>query len=233
MVLSVVRFLLLNLVKLLAWTLFKPDIRWMTKRTFDNIRVIALLNHTSLMEPLFVAAIPTPVVWQLASRGVMPGADVTLNRPIVGRLFKWMAPQVIPISRKRDGTWELFMKSLKKDSIILFVPEGRMKRLNGLDKEGKPMGVRGGIADILWQIPDGDIVLAQSGGLHHINVPGSFKVRLFQKFQLRIDKLSIQEYKKTLGSHTELSKFKVAVVEDLNRRLRRPELFGSDLPVLI
>ena len=46
-----------------------------------------------------------------------------------------------------------------------------MKRANGMDLEGMPMTIRGGVADLLMAIPGGRMLIAYSGGLHHVQVP--------------------------------------------------------------
>ena len=78
-----------------------------------------------------------------------PGADKTLDRPLVGTLYKLMSPGITSITRKRDDTWEQFVHSISPDSIIVIAPEGRMKRKNGLDLDGNKMTVRSGVADLL------------------------------------------------------------------------------------
>ena len=64
------------------------------------------------------------------------------------------------------------LRQIDPDAMVLILPEGRMKRATGLDSEGKPMTVRGGIADILETIGEGRMLLAYSGGLHHVQAPG-------------------------------------------------------------
>ena len=55
-----------------------------------------------------------------------------------------------------------------------------MKRRNGLDSQGQPMTVRGGIADILEAIPSGPMLIAYSGGLHHVQAPGETLPAVFR-----------------------------------------------------
>ena len=75
---------------------------------------------------------------------VAPGADKTLDRPFVGKFWKVVFPQMLTISRKRDHTWNAFIDAIKEQSIVVIAAEGRMKRPNGLDANGKKMTVRGG-----------------------------------------------------------------------------------------
>src|SRR4029453_14173600 len=98
-------------------------------------------------------------------RGVIPGAEKTANRPLVGRFFRLFAPDVIPISRQRDSTWQEVVDRIGPRSLVVIAPEGRMKRSTGLDAEGNPMTVRGGIADVLRGIPGGYLLVGYSGGL--------------------------------------------------------------------
>ena len=116
---------------------------------------------------------PARFIWRLAAHGVVPAADKTTGRPLVGLVFKFVAHHVIPITRERDETWFAVLQRIDPQSMIVIAPEGRMKRANGLDLQGKPMSVRGGIADILNAVKEGRMLLAYSGGLHHVQVPGA------------------------------------------------------------
>ena len=67
-----------------------------------------------------------------------------------GPFFSRLAPKVVSVSRKRDRSWSHFLEQVSPEQdILIYTPEGRMKRKNGLDKNGLPMSVRGGIYDIL------------------------------------------------------------------------------------
>ena len=124
-----------------------------------------LLNHTSLFEPVFLAAVPSRVLWQLATHGVIPLADKTAARPILGRLFLLFAKRVVPVTREKDDTWEEVLRQVRDpEAVLLILPEGRMMRRTGLDVQGNPMTIRGGIADILRAMPDGRLFIAYSGG---------------------------------------------------------------------
>src|SRR5690606_9625185 len=137
-----------------------------------EVRLVVFLNHTSLFEPLFIRFAPWSFVWNIAHKVIVPGADVTLERPLAGRVLKVLLPGVIPITRKADESWEHFLSLVNGDVITAILPEGRMKRRNGLGKEGKPMSVRGGVADILERLEQGKLLFVYSGGLHHIQCPG-------------------------------------------------------------
>jgi len=98
-----------------------------------------------------------------------------------------------------------------------------MKRPGGLDKHGRKMDVKGGIVDIIQKLDSGDMVLALSGGLHHVQAPGQKVPNLFQTISMNIVRLDIQEYKSQFqGSPSEV---KAKIVEDLQRRLE------NDCPV--
>ena len=152
-------------------------------------------------------------------RAVVPGADITLSRPIVGSFYKFIFPQMISISRKRDKTWVDFMNQVKPDSLVVVAPEGRMMRENGLDKYGKPMSIRTGIADILKKTEAGHIVLAYSGGLHHVQKPGEKFIRLFKTIKISYEKINIKDYKESLKS--EEQNFHKRLISDLNLRMKR------------
>ena len=190
----------------------KETINW------DEVRIVALLNHTSLYEPVLIGAAPARLLWNLAGKMVAPGADKTMNRPIVGKLWRLIFPHLISISRQRDDTWSEFMELIKGNTVIVLAPEGRMRRPSGYDLNGNPMTVRGGIADILGQLTEGKMMIAYSGGLHHIQKPGELIPRLFKEVNVAIEVLDIPEYKASLEGK---KKFKLEVVKDLEQRMDR------------
>jgi len=217
-------FLFLSLIRLVASLFWRLDLGWVVpptdRRPWRGVRVIALLNHTSLFEWLFVGAVPFSVLWRLAAHGVVPAAEKTLNRPWVGRFFKAVAAHVVSLTRERDHTWRAVLERIDDPkSTIIILPEGRMKRRNGLDSKGQPMTVRGGIADILEAIPDGGLIVAYSGGLHHVQAPGDRLPRPFRTIRLRLERLEIAEYREArLGEVANPAQLKRAVVADLERR---------------
>ncbi len=226
---SFISGLLLLVVHVLSRVFFRIEVEWVgdlanSKDPWkvvqaSGVRVIALLNHTSLWEPVFTAAVPWHFLRFMAGRLLVPGADVTLKRPLVGTFYKWLTPATIPISRKRDGTWEAFLSLITPDRVVMLAPEGRMMRRNGLDSKGEPMSVRGGIADILNAIPSGSLVLCYSGGLHHIQAPGDRFPRLFQTARVRYELVNLATYTESLRQKSE--PFKMAVVKDLEERMKK------------
>ena len=216
---AIVRFAVLGVIKLLSAMLFRFDAAWIGERPVEwqRVKLAAVLNHTSLFEPIFVATLPWVFIWRTARRGAFPGADKTLDRPIVGSLFKLMAPHVISITRKRDGTWTKFLEKTEGNTMVLIAPEGRMKRPDGMDKDGKPMTVRGGIVDLLNMFETGQMVLAYSGGLHHVQSPGERRVRLFQRVKIAYECVDIQEYRKSFPTDNDAD-FRKAVIADLEKR---------------
>ncbi len=109
------------------------------------------------------------------------------------------------------------MQALENKSIIIIAAEGRMKRANGLDANGRPMTVRSGVADILDQLDEGKMLVAYSGGLHHIQIPGQKIPRLFKTMKLNFDILDISDYKNSFP--VEGIQWKRAVVRDMQERL--------------
>ena len=167
-------YLFLLSIKLGSRVFFRHKVRWIGKplRSYRRVKVIAGLNHTSLYEWLYAGSLPPALLWRIARHGVIPIADKTGNRPLTGRFFKLLGQNVIKISRKADDTWEQVLSRISPDSCVVIFPEGRMKRRSGFDADGNPLVVRGGIADIIRLLPEGHLLLAYSGGLHHIQVPG-------------------------------------------------------------
>lgn len=210
---------MLHGIRIFAKIFYRFKINWLTgsQADWDEIRYVVFLNHTSLFEPLYLGAAPSWFVTKLSKKMVAPAADKTLNRPIVGKFWKLLFPGIISISRKMDATWRQFMQALENKSIIIIAAEGRMKRANGLDANGRPMTVRSGVADILDQLDEGKMLVAYSGGLHHIQIPGQKIPRLFKTMKLNFDILDISDYKNSFP--VEGIQWKRAVVRDMQERL--------------
>ena len=218
---SYVVFLLLYTIKVVARLLWRVQLEWVQRNEdpWANLRVLVLLNHTSLYEPVFLAAVPNRFLWQLAAHGVVPIADKTIARPIVGYLFKFIARHVVPITREREATWsELLSNIHDPKGLVLIVPEGRMKRTSGLDRHGNPLVIRGGIADVLQAVPDGRLFIAYSGGLHHVQVPGERFPRFFKRAWLGAEVVDIPSYREEIRATMGSGSFKGAVISDLTRR---------------
>lgn len=215
-------FTLLYSLKILSRIFYRHDWDWVGKglpNPWKKLRLVVFLNHTSLMEPLFLGVPPAKFIWRLAAHGVVPAADKTTDRPLVGIVFRFIAHEVIPITRQRDDTWTQVLSTIEPDSMVAIAPEGRMKRANGLDLHGKPMTVRGGVADILQSFKEGRMLLAYSGGLHHIQVPGQSLPRLFKTIRMRLEVVDISAYRAARMEEGGGPRgFRRAVAEDLERR---------------
>jgi hypothetical protein len=227
---SVIRFLFLLAIKLYTRLVYRFDVGWVGERPKDagwrDVRVGVILNHTSLFEPLYSGVLPVAFLWALATRGGFPGAVETMERPFVGHLFKLLVPRAVSITRRRDESWDFFLGQVASDSVFLIAPEGRMKRRDGLDRHGRPMTVRGGIVDLLRLVGTGTMLLAYSGGLHHVQAPGEGLPKPFKTLKIRLEALDIATY---LASFTELdgvgaaasSASRKAIVKDLEARRDR------------
>jgi 1-acyl-sn-glycerol-3-phosphate acyltransferase len=215
-------FLLLLAVKVAARLFYRIETPWIDPPPRDRwrrIRLVAVLNHTSLYEPLFAGGVPVSFLWRMARHGVVPIADKTTTRPLVGNFYKLIAARVVSITRERDETWDTLLAHIDPDAMMMLLPEGRMKRVNGLDSSGRPMTVRGGIAEIIEALGAGRMLLAYSGGLHHVQAPGERFPRLWKTIRLRLEVLDIAEYRATLLAKAgSPAGFKRAVIEDLERR---------------
>ncbi|HVT18273.1 MAG TPA: hypothetical protein VHQ90_19110 [Thermoanaerobaculia bacterium] len=214
-------YLVLLGAKALSRAFFQVEVEWVGERVDDpweDIRVVALLNHTSLYEWLFTAVPPNRFLRRLATRGVLPSASKTMRRPLVGTFYQFLAGSVITVSRERDHTWQEVLASIGPESMVLLAPEGRMKRASGLDVEGRPMTIRGGIADILQVVGKGRMLLAYSGGLHHVQVPGQRLPRLWKTIRLRLELVDIETYCRSFAEVPGSEEFKNATKVDLQRR---------------
>jgi hypothetical protein len=217
---SALVFTLLVSLKFLSKIFYRQDFAWVGETPEDpwaNVRLVAFLNHTSLFEPVFLGSVPNRFIWRLAAHGVVPAADKTTDRPLVGLIFRFVAHHVIAITRQRDDTWFQVLSKIDPDSMVVLAPEGRMKRETGLDLHGNPMTVRGGVADILLAIKEGRFLIAYSGGLHHVQIPGHVP-RVFKTVRLRVENVDIATYIAELMSRGGAELFKKNVIKDLERR---------------
>lgn len=208
-------------VKIFSHLFFKTETKIIneTPDFWEDINVFAFLNHTSLFEPLFFSSVPFSFFYKNAKRAVLPGADVTLARPFAGSLYKIIFPQIVGITRKRDDSWREFMGKIKKNSLVIIAPEGRMMRSHGLDKNGKPMSIKSGIADIIEKTDSGYLLIGYSGGLHHVQKPGESFFRLFKTIKITYERINIEDYKNQLQWKQE--GFSRRLVEDLAARMKQ------------
>jgi hypothetical protein len=219
-------FLSFSIIKLLCHIFYRGDATWLEdskKSELEDVRLMVLLNHTSLFEPVFIRFASWKYVWLLATKMIVPGADVTMKRPLTGKLLKLILPGAIPITRKKDNSWSHFLDRINDDTVAAILPEGRMKRDSGLDKFGRTMRVRGGVAEIMQRIHHGKILFLYSGGLHHIQKPGVNRFpRLFKTISVNLELMDIEAYKadiKKKMTENGVEDFTRQVVMDMNSRL--------------
>ncbi len=210
-------------LKLFSRCFYHHEAQWVGKvpeRLWQDYRLVAILNHTSLFEFVFAGIVPNTFLWRMARYGLVPIASKTLDRPFIGTFWRQIAGNVVSISRERDQTWKKVMESVDPRSMVIILPEGHMKRANGLDSKGRPMVVRGGIADLIAAIPDGRMLFSYSQGLHHIHIPDRSRFpRLFQPVRMRFEALDIKEYRETIREQGDDDKrFRKNVVKDLMAR---------------
>ncbi len=184
---------------------------------WDDIRLIAVLHHTSLAEGIYVAVVPNRVLRKMSKHAVLPVARETMDRPIEGRIFRLLVPNAVPITRRRDRSWARVLDEIDDPhSMLAIFPEGRMMRPNGKDKTGAPMTVKPGVVEVLQALGTGRMILAYSGGLHHVFPPGASRPRFFRPMSLRLESLDIAAYLAERGR--ERPSLTDAVVRDLTRR---------------
>jgi hypothetical protein len=218
---SAIVFTILFSLKILSKIFYRHDFGFVGKlppgNPWKGLRLVVFLNHTSLFEPVFLGVTPARFIWRLAAHGVVPAADKTTDRPLVGMVFKFIAHRVIAITRQRDDTWTQVLTTIEKNSMVTIAPEGRMKRATGLDLNGNPMTVRGGVADILLALKEGRMLIAYSGGLHHVQIPGRVP-NVFKTVRLRVEVLEIADYIRERMAEGGVDGFKKSVIRDLERR---------------
>jgi hypothetical protein len=232
---SILVFLVLLAWKAVSRLLFRFDADWVgdpPPDRWDDVRIVAVLNHTSLFEPVFVALVPNRVLWQIARYAVIPIASKTMDRPAPRWAFRFAGRRVISITRRRDLSWdEVLRHCCGPRAITVLFPEGKMLRRTGLDSDGRPMTIRGGIADLVAGLESGRMLLAYSGGLHHVHAPGDRFPRPFRTIAVRLEVLDLVEYRAALGGTDDRDAFRRRVVEDLTRRRRQlTPVRGPTLP---
>ena len=220
MIKSIVTFTLLVAVRTAAKIFFTLENEWIGGEPDNyalNTRIVAILNHTSLYEPLIAGYAQYKLLWKFARHGVLPVAEKTMKRRI-GLFFRLLVRHPIVVTRQRDKTWYNVLNKVDSKAITIILPEGRMKRANGLDSEGRQMTVRGGIADILGALPEGRMLVVYSGGLHHIQVPGERLPTPFKTIRCRMEMIDIPTFKHELETAYPDLGFTGAVIADLTRR---------------
>jgi len=214
-------FTVLMVAKTFSRIFYLHRLRWVEpvpEQPWNDLRLVVLLNHTSLFEWLFVGSVPNSFLWRTARHGVIPAAEKTLYRPLVGRFFKLLGQHVIPITRRADETWQQVLNRVDAEGMVIILPEGRMKRATGLDIDGRPMTVKGGVADILEATPTGRMLYAYSAGLHHIQVPGQKLPKPFRRLELTVETLDIPEYRAEIEANRNGQSFKQTMKNDMERR---------------
>ncbi len=214
------RFLLFLFLKSLSRVAYPIRLHWIGEkpdRQWRNVQLIVFLNHTSLFEHIFIGVFPNSLLWRLSHNLIFPAAEETLKKPFLGPFFRFLAPHVISITRKRDHSWRNFLTQLRENSVLIFMAEGRMKRKNGLDKEGRPMTVRGGVVEALEAFRGKKALFAYSGGLHHIYPPDAKFPAFFRSVSLALEVLDINQYCENFRSLTG-TEYVRAICADLERR---------------
>jgi 1-acyl-sn-glycerol-3-phosphate acyltransferase len=221
MIQSVVTFALLVSIQTLSRLFFRLQEEWLgpiPRRDWGHMRVIIILNHTSLYEPILAGYADWRLLWLFARHGVLPVAEKTMRRRI-GIFFRLLVRHAVVVTRQRDETWDRVLNSVDDRSVVIILPEGRMKRRNGLDSGGRPMTVRGGIADILEPLDSGRLLFLYSGGFHHVQVPGERRLpRLFKTIRTRFEILEIDDYKASVMAAAEGGDLRAALIADLTQR---------------
>jgi 1-acyl-sn-glycerol-3-phosphate acyltransferase len=213
-------YLILLTGKLASRSFWDTRVEWVgevPRDPWQGVRLIAILHHTSLAEGVYLSAVPDRVLRRIARHGVAPIADETMARPWAGRIFRLLVAHPVPVTRRRDETWDQVLDELgDPHTLLTLCPEGRMMRPHGRDKAGEPMTIKPGVADVLRTLGGGRMILAYSGGLHHVFPPGARLPKLFEPMKLRIETIDIAEY--VAAREREPVPFVDAVIRDLTRR---------------
>src|SRR4051812_41232745 len=96
---SYIVFLVLLIVKALARLFYRIDVRWIgdvPPGPWGGVRRPATLTPPSLYEALLAGGCPIHFLWRLARHGVVPVAQKTADRAVVGRFYGMVAARVVP-----------------------------------------------------------------------------------------------------------------------------------------
>ena len=213
------RFAFLATLKAVGSLVYPSKLYYLNqRRDWDNVSLILILNHTSLFEIVYSVTLPYRYLWQFSRRMIIPVATSTLKHPMAAWIFKALSPKMIPLTRKRDGSWQQFLDAVDEEDICVFLPEGRMRRSTGLDKHGKPMTVKTGVYDLLQKFRGRQMAFAYSHGLGHIWPPGSWYPRIFKRVECTVEILDVDEY---LGRFEKEANPAYCVRRDMERRRDR------------
>ncbi len=222
-----VPYVLLLTVKGIARLLWTFEAEWVgvppAGDRWSGIRLVVILNHTSLYEWVFAGIPPNRFLRKIARHGVVPVAAKTLERRWVGKFFGMVAAHVVSLSRQRDETWRSVLDKVgDPKAMVVILPEGRMLRPTGFDADGRPMTIRGGVVDLVDSIPEGRILFAYSGGLHHVQAPGELLPRLFRTVRMSFEVVDVAAYRERMRQRAGATRsFRAAVIADLEQRLLR------------
>lgn len=213
-------YLALLAVKYASRVMYNVRAEWVGDVPADpwaDVRLLAVLNHTSLAEGIYLSVVPNRVLRRVAEHAVLPVAEETMARQIEGWIFRTMVPNVVPITRKRDHSWTRVLQEIDDpESMVAMFPEGRMMRPTGRDKRGGAMTVKPGIADVLLGLERGRMILGYSGGLHHVFAPGDPLPSFFKPVDVKLESVDIASY--IDERRDEGWSFSAAVIRDLTRR---------------
>lgn len=213
-----VRVSFLFFLKIVSSLFYRTKRKWISKdKSWDDVKLVVLLNHTSLFEFVYASIIPFSYLKKMSRHLIFPVADITYKRKFFGSFLKFLGVSVQSLSRKKDKTWFNFLGQIRQDSILFFLPEGRMKRRTGLDKSGKKMTVRGGIVDVLKHFEGKKMMFAYSGGLHHVLAPEDSFPKILKKVSISLETVKVNDYLKKFETE-DGALDRIALFKDLERR---------------
>jgi hypothetical protein len=83
------------------------------------------------------------------------------------------------------------------------------------------MTVRGGVENLLELFDEGRLLIAYSGGLHHVQVPGQWVPKLFKKLFIRFESLDLVAYREEMRQRHGEQELRRTVIADLEARRDR------------
>lgn len=207
---------------ILVKILYRCSWTWIGKnsdRGFQDMKALFLMNHTSYADHMIFVLVPINVIYKMFWNARIAVAQHQVKN--FKGLLQYLENNIVPLSRQRDDSWNNYLSNANAKSIFVMYPEGTRMSPEGLDKNGKKVRVKGGVADILELLPDGDIVILYLDGFYEILGAGMKFPKLFKKVRVTAEVVDIAALKHELaytGRHEDRYDFRVRFIEWFEKR---------------
>ena len=126
-------YAMLRTIKGLSRAFYQFDIDWVHTPPARSVAAAAAGNLSQSHQPLRTAVrgriSPNAFIRRIAFQGLMPVADKATRRPLMGFFFRMVAKNVgVAVTRQNDHTWQQVLGTMRPDTMVVIMPEGRMMR---------------------------------------------------------------------------------------------------------